>query len=80
MPQDPKGIDWEGAQENVLSGWKYSRFWPCHWVYEYAKKNYQIKFCLPKEKGKRKGINLEYGNNELKTATHKIDKQQGFTV
>ena len=20
------GIDWEGAQENVLSGWKYSRF------------------------------------------------------
>ena len=62
------GIEWEGAQENVLSGWKY------------AKKNYQIKFCLPKEKGKRKGINLEYGNNELKTATHKIDKQQGFTV
>ena len=47
---------------------------------KYAKKNYQTNFCLPKEKGKRKGIYLEYGNNKLKTATHKIDKQQGFTV
>ena len=74
------GIDWEGTQENFLSGWKYFQFWPCHvgiWIREEKLSN---KLLFTKGEREEERNKFGVGISRLKTATHKIDRQQGFTV